>query len=119
MIPYSRVLKEPARALRREQTPAEQWLWEGLRRKQIHGVHFYRQKVLLTFIADFYCPAARLVIELDGQHHYDEDYQARDRDRDIMLAGVELRVLRFENRAVLDDRAAVLAVIAAAVRERL
>jgi len=67
---YNQTLKENSRALRTNMTDAEQMLWLHLRRKQIQGVQFYRQKPLLTFIVDFYCPAAKLVIELDGSQHF-------------------------------------------------
>ena len=51
-------------------TDAEQLLWSRLRRKQILGLQFYRQKPLLNYIVDFYCPAVNLVIECDGGQHY-------------------------------------------------
>jgi very-short-patch-repair endonuclease len=54
---YRKILKEPARSLRSNMTDAEQALWHRLRRKQIHGMQFYRQKPLLSFIVDFYCPS--------------------------------------------------------------
>jgi very-short-patch-repair endonuclease len=58
-----------ARALRKEMTPAEQTLWSELRGNQLHGAKFRRQQVIAGYIADFYCHAARLVIELDGPVH--------------------------------------------------
>ena len=67
---------------------------------------------------DFYCPAAKLVIELDGSQHFESEYQAKDQVRDEALAGVGLKVLRFDNRQVLLERDAVLAVIDQVVRER-
>lgn len=99
-------------------TDAEQLLWHRLRRKQIQGVQFYRQKPLLSFVVDFYCPAAKLVVELDGGQHFEAEHQAKDQGRDAALAGLGLRVLRFDNRQVLLETAAVLAMIDAVVRER-
>ncbi len=119
MEPYRKTLKEPARLLRINMTDAEQVLWHRIRRKQIQGVQFYRQKPLLTFIVDFYCPAAKLVIELDGSQHFEAEHQAKDQDRDAALAGLGLRVLRFDNRQVLLETDAVLAVIDEVVRERV
>jgi very-short-patch-repair endonuclease len=119
MEPYNRMLKQPARDLRNSQTEAEEWLWRSLRRKQIHGVQFYRQKVLLSFIVDFYCAAAKLVVELDGAHHYEADYTEKDAERDRLLGALGLRVLRFENRAALHETEVVLGVIADVVKERL
>lgn len=92
-------------------TEAEQRLWQRLRRKQVRGLQFYRQKPLLSFIVDFYCPQARLVIEIDGIQHFEAEYATRDRDRDSQLAKLGLRVLRFHNRQVLCDLDAVMTTI--------
>lgn len=119
MEPYGRTLKEPARSLRTNMTDAEQALWQRVRRKQIRNVLFYRQKPLLSFIVDFYCPAAKLVVELDGSQHYEEAHQIKDRLRDEALGRIGLRVLRFDNRQVLLETEAVLAVIDDVVGERL
>ena len=100
-------------------TDAEQVLWQRIRRKQIQNVQFYRQKPLLAFIVDFYCPAAKLVIELDGSQHSEAEHQAKDQDRDAALASLGLRVLRFDNRQVLLETDAVLNVIDGMVKERL
>ena len=57
MQPYNKYLKLPSRDLRNNMTDTEQWLWQRLRRKQILGLQFYRQKPILNFIVDFYCSA--------------------------------------------------------------
>ena len=116
---YGRTLKEPSRLLRNNMTDAEQVLWQRIRRKQIRGVQFYRQKPLLSYIVDFYCPAAKLVIELDGGQHFEAEHQIKDRLRDEALGKIGLRVLRFDNRQVLLETEAVLAVIDDVVGERL
>ena len=116
---YNPKLKENSRALRTNMTDAEQVLWHHLRRKQIQNMQFYRQKPLLSFIVDFYCPAAKLVIELDGSQHFEAEHQAKDQARDAALAGSGLRVLRFDNRQVLLETDAVLAVIDKIVKERV
>jgi very-short-patch-repair endonuclease len=95
-------------------TEAEQALWLRVRRKQVLGLQFYRQKPLLSFVVDFYCPAAKLVIELDGGQHHEPDYQVRDRERDARLGALGLRVLRFDNRQVLREMDTVLEAIRAA-----
>jgi very-short-patch-repair endonuclease len=61
-------------------TDAENRLWSKLRRKQLRGHQFYRQKIIGKYIVDFYCPKANLVIELDGGQHYSERGKAKDRD---------------------------------------
>lgn len=116
---YNPKLKDNSRALRTNMTDAEQALWHRVRRKQIRGVQFYRQKPLLSFIVDFYCPAAKLVIELDGSQHFETEHQAKDQGRDAALAGLGLYVLRFDNRQVLLETDAVLNVIDGMVKERL
>jgi very-short-patch-repair endonuclease len=118
MLPYARNLKPLARNLRANQTDAEQALWQKLRRKQINGAQFYRQKPLGQFIVDFYCPAARLVVEVDGGGHFTDEGAASDRERDAHLAGLELVVLRFSNLEVLANMNAVLEEIARHVAPR-
>ena len=111
MEKYSKQLKQSARTLRVGMTDAEQKLWFYLRRKQVRGLQFYRQKPLLNFIVDFYCPAAKLVIELDGSQHAELDHQQKDQRRDNLLKELGLLVLRFDNRQVLMEMDSVLAVI--------
>ena len=96
-------------------TDAEQLLWSHLRRKQVHGVQFYRQKPLAHFIVDFYCASARLVIEVDGVQHHNEAGRDSDDRRTQILESLGLRVLRFDNRQVLLETDAVMEVIAAIV----
>ena len=116
---YDPKLKETSRLLRSSMTDAEQALWQRIRHKHIQGVQFYRQKPLSAFVVDFYCPAAKLVIELDGSQHFAEEHQGKDQERDAALTGSGLRVLRFDNRQILLETEAVLEVIYAAVRERV
>ena len=68
MQPYNKNLKQPSRDLRNNMTDAEQLLWQSLRRKQILGLQFYRQKPILNFIVEFYSPSVNLLIEYDGMH---------------------------------------------------
>jgi very-short-patch-repair endonuclease len=111
MKSYTNYLKVPSRALRSSMTDAECKLWKHLRRKQVHGKQFYRQKPLLCYIVDFYCPSASLVIELDGSQHFDPVCKQADEYRDKRLSTLGLRVLRFHNIQVLNEIEAVLAVI--------
>jgi very-short-patch-repair endonuclease len=100
-------------------TDAEQWLWHKLRRKQILGVQFYRQKPLGPYIVDFYGPAVRIIVEVDGGQHRETDHAVRDRDRDLYLQRLGLDVLRFDNRQVLTQGSDVLEAIWARVSQRL
>ena len=87
-----------ARQLRREMTPQEKHLWYDYLRH--YPVKIYRQRVIGQFIADFYCHAARLVIEIDGAQHYTPDGLARDAERTTLLTQMGLKVLRFKNSDV-------------------
>ncbi len=118
-IQYNRSLKIHARALRQRMADAEQTLWSKLRRKQIYGVQFYRQKPLGCYIVDFYAPGAKLVIELDGSQHFEQAHAQRDAVRDSYLQGLRLQVLRFNNLQVLQELEAVLGEIARVVNERV
>ena len=85
MLPYNKQLKSNSRQLRVNMTEAEQKLWYRIRRKQINNWQFYRQKPLGPYIVDFYCPAAGLVIELDGSQHFVEEHRLADQQRDLYL----------------------------------
>lgn len=108
---YNKNLKQPARDLRNNMTDAELLLWSKLRRKQILGLQFYRQKPILNYIVDFYCASASLVIECDGSQHYTNEGLEADRIRDEALAQLGLKVLRFDNRQVLGEIDAVVEMV--------
>ena len=91
-------LKPYAQKLRRDMTKEERHLWYDFLCQL--PVRFNRQKVIGPYIADFYCASARLVIELDGSQHYEEDGIASDRARDDFLSGLGLNVLRYSNADV-------------------
>lgn len=119
MQPYNKNLKQPSRDLRNNMTDAEQMLWQRLRRKQILGLQFYRQKPILNYIVDFYCPSANLVIECDGGQHYTEDGRLADQIRDQVLSELGLVVLRFSNRQILTETDAVVEQIYWIAKQRL
>ncbi len=108
-------LQQAARDLRHAQTGAEEALWQALRDRQLRGIKFRRQYAVERFIFDFYCPAARLIIELDGSVHDEPTQRERDHARTAALEARNYRVIRFRNEEVLADLPAVLARIAAAV----
>ena len=111
MQPYNKNLKHNARQLRNNMTEAEQKLWLRLRQKQILGLQFYRQKPILNFIVDFYCPAANLIIECDGSQHLNEKGLQYDLVRDQALTQLNLTVLRFNNLQILHELDAVIQII--------
>ena len=87
-----------AKALRRNMTKEERHLWYDFLRTLSVMVH--RQKVIGTYIVDFYIASANLVIELDGSQHYDQEGQRADWERDAYLSALGLRVLRYSNADV-------------------
>ncbi len=98
-------------------TETEVILWSRLRRKQLCGVSFFRQKPIGRYIVDFYCPTKKLVIELDGVQHYNEGASVqRDKERDAFLKAEKLVVLRFTNTDVRTNLNRVLEKILDAVR---
>ena len=76
-------------------TKEERKLWYKFLKNLPVTVH--RQKIIGNYIVDFYCAAAKLVIELDGSQHYEDEAQQKDRERDEYLASVGLTVLRYTN----------------------
>jgi very-short-patch-repair endonuclease len=119
MLSYNRTLKPFSRKLRSRMTDAEQILWLRLRRKQIQGVQFYRQKPIGGYIADFYSAAVMLVIELDGSQHLLPEHQAQDKERDRAMEAMGLLVIRFDNRQVIFEIERVVEKIFTVVAERL
>lgn len=107
--------QERAKEMRKNPSPGEALLWSLLRGKHL-GVKVRRQAVVWGYIADFYCPAAKLVIEVDGAHHLTQvEYDAR---RDGHLRGRGLKVIRFTHKQVMEDTASVMAAIQREVSAR-
>jgi len=89
-------------------TDAERLLWSKIRGKQLKGFHVYRQKPIGRFVVDFYCPKAKLIIELDGSQHYSKAIQAKDGLRDRYMDEIGLKVLRFSDHDVFENLSGVL-----------
>ena len=104
-------MKSRAQRLRKEMTDSERMLWSRLRGKQILEVQFYRQKSIGNYIVDFYASKAKIVIEVDGSQHMNEDHEEKDRKRDMYLKDQGLEVLRFNNLQVLQEIDSVMEVI--------
>ena len=103
MLPYNKNLKILARNLRKNMTDAERRVWSKIRRKQLKEFQFYRQKNIGNYIVDFYCPAAKLIVEIDGGQHYSEKNTVKDEARDQFLSDLGFRVLRFSNSDVFKN----------------
>ena len=87
-----------AKKLRKNMTKEERHLWYDYLRK--YPIRFLRQKVIDNYIVDFYCSDAKLIIELDGSQHYQEDGLIKDKIRTEKLEKRGLTVLRIPNNAV-------------------
>jgi very-short-patch-repair endonuclease len=105
------LLLNRAKALRKEQTPAEQLLWKALRNRQLNGLKFYRQRVIGYYIADFYCPELKLILEADGDVHFTDEQQTHDAKRNQWFEAEGYRVLRVLNSDVVQNLEGVLQVI--------
>jgi len=104
-----RSLTYRARDLRKRQTDAEQRLWFYLRGGRFMGIKFKRQKPMGNYIVDFVAPSHKLIIELDGGQHAEQ--QEYDRSRDAWLRSQGYAVVRFWNHQVLTETQAVLEVV--------
>jgi very-short-patch-repair endonuclease len=104
-----RALITRAREMRKNPTKAEVLLWEKLRRRRLGGYKFRRQQVIGIFIVDFYCPSAKVIVEVDGEIHLQQ--KETDRVRDYHLGSLGYEVLRFRNQDVFDQLGEVLETI--------
>ena len=104
-----------ARALRKNMTKEERRLWYDFLRD--YPVRFSRQKVLGRYIADFYSAEAKLIIELDGSQHYEDDNIRKDARRTEFLEAYGLRIIRGANNEITENFDGVCDYIDAVVRE--
>ena len=109
------LIRDTARRLRREQTEWEHNLWTRLRRRQLKGFKFRRQHPIGPFFADFFCPEAKLLIEIDGSQHADE--LALDKNRTEFLRDAGYSVLRFWNHEIGAEIDTVMQRIADALEQ--
>ena len=108
---YARLeLKERARGMRQEPTPAEAKMWQLLRGNQL-GVKFRRQHSIDRYIVDFICLTHKLIVELDGPGHLEPDQADYDNGRTAYLQELGYRILRFTNEQALTLPRRVLATI--------
>ena len=114
-LPYQGKIIPRAKELRKIATKQEQHLWFGFLRN--YPIRF--QKTIDYFIADFYCHAARLVVELDGSQHYDEQGLIYDKERAAILEQYGVKVLRFSNLEVERNFQGVCTAIDLAIKERI
>ena len=115
-LPRNTSLLKHARSLRKEMTKEERHLWFDFLRD--YPVKIYKQKIIGSFIVDFYCHQAKLVIELDGSQHYMGDGPKLDQKRTEELKKLGLHTLRFSNLDVNQNFDGVCSAIDLEIRKR-
>ncbi|MEO8115792.1 MAG: DUF559 domain-containing protein, partial [Phenylobacterium sp.] len=108
-----------ARALRKAMTDPEVMLWSRLRGRGRGRPVFRRQHPFSGMILDFYCPAAKLAVEIDGSTHWSDEQVAKDRARDAWLHGQGIRVLRIGASEVFNNLSVVVDAVVLAAEERI
>jgi very-short-patch-repair endonuclease len=109
--PYNPALKERARELRNNSTLSEVLLWNELKNGKMKGKDFHRQKPIMDYIVDFFCPELGMAIEIDGGSHDNENACRNDRERQKKIEELEIQFLRFNDVDVKRNMAGVLKVI--------
>ena len=110
-------LLDRAKELRQEMTPQERKLWYLFLRP--NPLKFYKQRIIDSYIVDFYCASAKLVIEIDGSQHYTDQGRQQDDARSQVLQRHGLMVLRFSNREINMEFDAVCQMIHRIVQQRV
>ena len=112
-------LRRFAKAMRQEPTPAEAAVWQLIRNRRLAGFKFRRQHPFGPFILDCYCPAAEVVVELDGDTHTTPEEQSRDAERTRYLVEQGVLVLRYWNTEVAAEPDLIAEQIAGICAERV
>ena len=114
---YEGDLKVIARELRKQMTKQERHLWYDFLKS--YQYQFYRQRIIDRFIADFYCPAAKLVIELDGGQHYDDIMMVEDKQRTSIIKQYGVDVIRIPNNEVDSNFYNVCTYLDSVIKKRI
>ena len=101
-------LLEVIKEQRQKPTPAEEKLWQKLRRNNLSGYKFRRQHPIAGYVIDFYCPRVKLGIEVDGRVHKTPEQKECDEHRSSELATCGVRIIRFWNSEIMNDMDSVL-----------
>ena len=114
---YNKALNQVAKDLRNNPTPEEEKLWFDFFRN--YPVKCRRQKIIEKYVADFYCPSAKLVIEIDGKQHYGEEAKEYDAVRTEVFALHGVEVIRISNEDVNNNFESVCDYIDKEIQKRL
>ena len=112
-------MRSRARQLRKSATVSEQRIWNWLRNRTFSGFKFRRQVPIGRYVVDFYCPALRLAIELDGKHHETAWMSEYDEERSMYLSSRGIDVVRIANELLARDSLLAEQVIEAALVRRI
>ena len=116
---YNRTgLKPGRRELRKNMPPAEAAVWSRLRGRGLNGYKFRRQYSVGRHIIDFYCPESKLAVEIDGDTHFEEGREKKDRERQKIIESYGITFLRFTNNDVYENIEGVLERIAERLPEK-
>ncbi len=110
---------QAARSMRKEMTEAERILWNELKNRKLNGLKFRRQHPIHYYIADFYCHEKKLIIEVDGGIHENEEIRIHDENRSAEFDKMGITVLRFMNEKILHSLNEVIEVIRLTTSDRL
>ena len=116
-LPRNKEFRPLAAKLRAEMTKEERKLWYDC--LSSYPIRFYRQRIIGSYIVDFFCYQAKLVVELDGSQHYENQGRQRDSQRTMYLESLGLKVIRFSNLDVLRNFEGVCTAIDLIVHERM
>lgn len=116
-FPYNKMLMQNARDMRKNMTPEEDKLWYQCLSN--HQYRFLRQKVIGNFILDFYCPKAKIGIELDGNQHLSKSAEEKDALRSGRLSAFGIDIIRFSNDQIKYGFDSVCRQIDVIIKERL
>ena len=114
---YNNQLLERARNLRKEMTPQERHLWYDFLKG--YNIKIYKQRPIGTFIADFFCAKAKLIIEIDGSQHFSEEGLKSDQLRTEFLNQLGIEVIRFSNYDVDNNFYGVCTQIDIEIKRRI
>ncbi len=108
---------EKRKELRKNQTEPEKRLWQYLRNKQIDNCKFFRQYGIGEYIADFYSPKLKLVIEIDGDTHFTDEAVEYDKIRTKFFNSLGIEVIRFTNEDVMKNIEGVICRISEKIKK--
>ena len=114
---YNKDINNIAKTLRKQMTRQERHLWYDFLRN--YGVKVYRQRTIDYYVADFYCPAAKLVVELDGGEHYTEKKMLDDEHRTAIINQYGIHVVRIPNNEIDNNFYGVCTYLDSVIKERI